>query len=38
VRVLSAWGSDCFSVEDLDDDGAITAGDILVILTAWGPC
>ena len=37
IALLDAWGNEG-GPEDLDGSGTVDFGDILVVLTAWGPC
>jgi len=37
LRVLDAWGNEG-GPEDLDGDGFVGFGDLLILLAAWGPC
>ena len=37
VRVLEAWGNKGGN-EDIDGDGTVGMGDLLLVLAEWGPC
>jgi hypothetical protein len=37
LAVIAAWGTDDTDA-DVNDDGIVDTNDILLVLSAWGPC